>query len=271
MTHAPIQEPITEAPTEISALRLDNDRRVVRAMFITLIVVVTLLVVMDIVVVRGGWLARAPLLAVRLLMAAVLTYGVFGVMRARTPRTFEQRLLATTFAAVLIELAIRLLRPPENITPVWLEIVLVLGCYAIMPGRPALQAIVAGTLTVGTSVILVSYNTGIAAADRIGIILTLVIANAVGVVASRERMARQRREEQAWRNERDAKLELQRAHSEIRVLKGLLPTCAHCRRVRTETGAWQQMERYVAEHSEAQFSHGFCPDCIAEHYPELTA
>src|SRR6185437_9006794 len=116
MTDAPIQEPITETPTGISALRLDNDRRVVRAMFTTLIVVVTVLVAMDIVVVRGGWLARAPLLAVRMLMAAVLAYGVFGVMRANTPRAFEQRLLATTFAAVLIELAIRLLRPPENIT-----------------------------------------------------------------------------------------------------------------------------------------------------------
>ncbi len=267
---APLFEPITETPTEISAFRLENDRRVVRTIFITLLTVTTLLVVMDVITVRGGWLARTPLLAIRLLMGAVLLYGVFGIMRARTPRAFEHRLLVTTGAAVLIELALRLLRPPENITPVWLEIVLVLGCYAILPNRPLFQAIVAVTLSVGTSLILIFYNTGVSAADRVGIILTLAIANAVGIVASRERVSRQAREEQAWRNERDAKLELQRAHSEIRILRGLLPTCAHCRRVRTETGEWQQMERFVAAHSEAQFSHGFCPDCMAEHYPDIT-
>ena len=266
---APLLEPVTETPTEISAFRLANDRRVVRAVFITLLAVVSILVVMDVITVRGGWLARTPLLAIRALMGGVLLYGVFGIMRAKTPLAFEHRLLVTTFAAALIELALRLLRPPENITPVWLEIVLVLGCYAIVPQRPVFQAIVAVTLSVGTSVILVVYNTGVSAADRVGIILTLAIANAVGIIASRERVSRQIREEQAWRNERDAKLELQRAHSEIRILKGLLPTCAHCRRVRAENGDWQQMERFVAEHSEAQFSHGFCPDCMAEHYPEL--
>ncbi len=264
---APLLEPVTETPTEISEFRLDNDRRVTSTIFITLIVVVSMLVLMDVLVVRGGWIARLPLLGIRALMGAVLIYGAFGVMRAKTARRFEHRLLVTTGAAVLVELALRLLRPPENITPVWLEIVLVLGCYAILPNRPMFQAIVALTLSIGTSLILVFYNTGVSVADRTGIILTLAIANAVGIVASRERVARQRREERAWRNERDAKLALQQAHSEIRILRGLLPTCAHCRRVRAETGEWQEMERFVSEHSEAQFSHGFCPQCITEHYP----
>lgn len=266
---SPLLEPVTETPTEISAFRLHNDRRVVRAIFITLLVVVLLLVTMDIAVVRDGWLVRLPLLGARALMLGVILYGIFGLVRTKTPRAFEHRLLVTTGAAVLVELALRLLRPPENITPVWLEIVIVLGCYAIVPNRPSFQAIVAVTLSVGTSLILVFYNTGISAVDRAGIILTLGIANVVGYVASRERVARQLREEQAWRNERDAKLELQRAHSEIRILRGMLPTCAHCRRVRTETGDWQAMERFVAEHSEAQFSHGFCPECLAEHYPDI--
>jgi hypothetical protein len=266
---SPLFEPVTETPTEISAFRLDNDRRVVRAILVTLLVVITLLVTMDAIVVRGNWIARLPLLGIRALMLAVIYYGIFRIMRAKTPRAFEHSLLITTGAGVLIELALRLLRPRDNISPVWLEIVLVLGCYAILPNRPAFQAIVAMTLSVGTSLILVFYNVGISAADRVGIILTLVIANVVGIVASRERVARQRREERAWRNERDAKLELQRAHSEIRILRGLLPTCAHCRRVRTETGEWQAMERFVSEHSEAQFSHGFCPECLAQHYPDL--
>jgi hypothetical protein len=202
-------------------------------------------------------------------MLAVLAYGAFGVARAKTTRAFELRLLLTTGAAVLVELALRLVRPAANMTAVWIEIVVIVACYTILPNRPAFQAIVAMTLTVGSSLILVFYNAGVPAPERAGIILTLLIANAVGLVASRERMARQGREEDAWRHERDAKLELQRAHSEIRILRGLLPVCAHCRKVRTETGTWENMERFVAEHSEAQFSHGFCPDCIAQHYPEV--
>jgi uncharacterized membrane protein YiaA len=264
---APLLEPLTETPTEISALRLDNDRRMTRAIFVTLLVTVSVLVVADLIFVSGGWAARTPVLLIRALMASVLLFGLFGVVRAKKRKAFEHRLFVTTAAAVLIELVLRLLRPPESITPVWLEIVLVLGCYAILPNRPLFQAIVAMTLTVGTSVILIGYNTGVSTADRVGIILTLVIANAVGIVASRERVARQRIEEEGWRRERDAHLALQRAHSEIRVLRGMLPVCAHCHRIRTEDGAWQEMERYVAEHSEAQFSHGFCPSCMAEHYP----
>ncbi len=267
---APLLEPVTETPTEISAFRLDNDRRVTRAMFLTLMASVAFLVVMDVIAVPGGWGARLPLLGVRALMMAVLVYGLVRVIRAKTLRAFEQGLLVATGSAVLIELALRLLRPPENISPVWLEIVLVIGCYAIVPNRPAYQAIVAMTLSVGTSLILVFYNVGVTTADRVGIILTLAIANVVGIVASRERVSRQSREEGAWRRERDARVELQRAQSEIRVLRGLLPVCSHCRKIRTEAGAWQPMERFVAEHSEAQFSHGFCPDCLAEHYPEVT-
>jgi hypothetical protein len=267
---AAVPEPITETPTDISAFRLDNDRRVTRMIFIALMASVAVLIVMDVIAVPGGWGARLPLLGIRALMMAVLGWGLVSVVRARNPRRFEQRLLVATGAAVLIELALRLLRPRDNISPVWLEIVLVLGCYAILPNRPVYQAIVAMTLSVGTSLILVFYNVGVSAADRTGIIVTLAIANVVGIVASRERVARQRREENAWRSERDARMELERAHSEIRILRGLLPVCAHCRRIRTETGVWQPMEVFVSEHSEAQFSHGFCPDCMAYHYPDLT-
>ncbi len=56
--------------------------------------------------------------------------------------------------------------------------------------------------------------------------------------------------------------ELQRALSEVRTLKGLLPICAWCKRIRTEDGEWTQLESYITAHSDANFSHGVCPDCI---------
>ncbi|MBN1578945.1 MAG: response regulator [Chitinispirillaceae bacterium] len=64
-------------------------------------------------------------------------------------------------------------------------------------------------------------------------------------------------------------LELKRAREEIKTLRGLLPTCAWCRRIRNEAGEWESIEKYVQEHTEADFSHGMCPDCLEEKFPAL--
>ena len=48
----------------------------------------------------------------------------------------------------------------------------------------------------------------------------------------------------------------------IRKLKGLLPICAWCKKVRNDQGYWQQVEKYVEENSEASFTHGICPECM---------
>lgn len=64
-------------------------------------------------------------------------------------------------------------------------------------------------------------------------------------------------------------LELKRAREEIKTLRGLLPTCAWCRRIRNETGEWESIEKYVQEHTEADFSHGMCPDCLEEKFPAV--
>jgi PleD family two-component response regulator len=63
-------------------------------------------------------------------------------------------------------------------------------------------------------------------------------------------------------------LQLQEALSQVKVLKGLLPICAHCKAIRDCQGDWRQLESYISEHSEAKFSHGLCPMCLKELYPE---
>jgi hypothetical protein len=54
----------------------------------------------------------------------------------------------------------------------------------------------------------------------------------------------------------------------VRVLEGILPICASCKRIRTEKGEYAQIEKYITEHSEASFSHGLCPECAKKLYPE---
>jgi phosphoserine phosphatase RsbU/P len=55
--------------------------------------------------------------------------------------------------------------------------------------------------------------------------------------------------------------ELEAALADVKHLSGLLPICAYCKKIRNDQNYWQQVEIYVSEHSEAQFSHGICPDC----------
>lgn len=55
---------------------------------------------------------------------------------------------------------------------------------------------------------------------------------------------------------------------EIRILRGIIPICSACKKVRDDQGAWKQIESYIRDHSEAQFSHGICPDCAHRLYPD---
>jgi CheY-like chemotaxis protein len=65
--------------------------------------------------------------------------------------------------------------------------------------------------------------------------------------------------------------ELEEAMTRVKLLSGLLPVCASCKNIRNEMGHWQKIEAYISEHSEAEFSHGVCPECTHKLYPEVAA
>ncbi len=81
----------------------------------------------------------------------------------------------------------------------------------------------------------------------------------------REIQARKRIEE-----ERNTLItDLQMALSEVKTLQGFLPICSNCRKIRSDSGYWQQIESYIQDHTDAQFSHGICPDCLHQLYPDM--
>jgi len=65
--------------------------------------------------------------------------------------------------------------------------------------------------------------------------------------------------------------DLQRALGEIRTLTGMLPICSNCKKIRDDQGYWRAVEHFIEEHSQAEFSHGICPECLQKLYPELAA
>lgn len=63
--------------------------------------------------------------------------------------------------------------------------------------------------------------------------------------------------------------QLQLSLAKIQTLSGLLPICASCKKIRDDKGYWNQLERYIQDHSHVEFTHGICPECMLKLYPEL--
>jgi len=65
-------------------------------------------------------------------------------------------------------------------------------------------------------------------------------------------------------------IELKEALDKIKTLSGLIPICAGCKKIRDDKGYWNQLEQYLEEHSDAEFSHGLCPECFHRYFPDAT-
>ena len=90
--------------------------------------------------------------------------------------------------------------------------------------------------------------------------------NIVGRMASFVDISR-RKQTEAERE--DLVFELQRALAKIKTLRGLVPICASCKKIRDDKGYWHQLEVYIHNHTDAEFSHSLCPDCVELLYPDL--
>lgn len=105
--------------------------------------------------------------------------------------------------------------------------------------------------------------------ERIQVSLTVSpirdeVGNIVGAsAAARDITERKRAEEERERLVTD----LQAALAKVKLLSGFLPICAACKKIRNDQGYWEQVEIYIRDHSEAEFSHAICPDCFRELYP----
>ena len=76
---------------------------------------------------------------------------------------------------------------------------------------------------------------------------------------------------QLLKQDKELKESVDAALKKIKVLGGLIPICANCKKIRDDKGYWDQLESYIQTHSEAQFTHGICPDCAQKLFPDLSS
>ncbi|MGH7973782.1 MAG: PAS domain-containing protein, partial [Limisphaerales bacterium] len=96
------------------------------------------------------------------------------------------------------------------------------------------------------------------------------VRDTLGNIVGASTIARDVTERRKTEREREQLvIQLQAALAEVKTLSGLLPICAHCKKIRDDQGYWSQIELYVRQHSNANFTHSICPDCSRTFYPEL--
>jgi PAS domain-containing protein len=101
-------------------------------------------------------------------------------------------------------------------------------------------------------------------------VTTSPLRNATGEIISGIMVIRNIDQRKKMERERESLIsDLNEALVNIKTLRGLIPTCASCKKIKNSKGNWEQMEFYIQKHSEAVFSHGICPECIKKLYPDI--
>ncbi len=101
-------------------------------------------------------------------------------------------------------------------------------------------------------------------AESVALIVSLLfLAGILYVTRMIESEVRNRREKERLI------VDLRNALAEIKTLKGIVPICSSCKKIRDDRGYWSRLEEYLSEHSDAEVSHGICPECAGKLYPDI--
>lgn len=202
-------------------------------------------------------------------VAIVLVAAVYSIAlgRIRDVRVMDAFSLLMMIAVVFSSLWANAYRPKDFYTHVGADVVILIGIYLVIPIAQSLRLGGAAAYSCGLAYLYFVYKTPPDAMTETSAAVSLVIANLMGFLICFRHAYVQRSQFTAYKNERAARQALEEARSEIRSLSGLIPICANCKSVRNDEGFWEQVESYVRDRSEAEFSHSLCPKCAELYEP----
>jgi len=209
--------------------------------------------------------AGAPTFLILIVPRSVIllssTALVLRLRYAITPLLFDRWLVAWFSLNLLMELYVHSTRVASETAVA--GILFVFALTLLVPMRFSYQA---GTATVATLAFMgLIIGKKLEPSSLAFILITLMLALAIGLVCSRRLHRARRQSFAAHLLERETGVLLEAALAQT--LEGILPICAACKKICEKDGAWVSIEEYVSDHSAARFSHGMCPDCMARFYP----
>lgn len=245
--------------------RLDSDRTQLRLVSIIVVMAELAFVFNDLRVAAPESTKWFVLMAIRFTLVGItLGYGL-TVPRIRSARALDAMTMFIILAITVLSLGVDAARPKDFFAHVGADIVILFGIYFVIPLSQSLRIGSAAAYTLALFTLYFGYKELPNALTGTSVFVSVSIANLLGALIS-FRVARiQRAEYTALRNEQAARQAHEEALANIRSLSGLIPICAGCKKVRNDEGFWEQVENYIRDRSEADFSHSLCPVCAEEY------
>jgi hypothetical protein len=198
------------------------------------------------------------LLWARLAQVAFSAGLIWASRAGLSPTARDRGLLVWAIAGNVLTWAIGLTRPDVYFMGyIFTTLFLLLLLYFVAPLPASYQTAAALLALVGNGYLLFGLHADLEPALIRSVVLSYLATCLIGTTVSRS-LHHLKREQFA-------------ALAEVKTLQGILPICSHCKNVRNDEGYWQDVTVYVREHSEAEFSHGICPDCAEAHFGDVLA
>jgi hypothetical protein len=251
----------------IDNLRLENDRRLVSALLALSVLPFIWFIGLDLVVHADDWPRIQGPMASRALTLAVPTLGLMAIRRVRTRAAYSRVVLGIALAVAVMLLSLNLQQPYGSALPLRTPLMVLIVMYGALPNSFYRQVAAPLVFSAGNILERLYWLTDSGRGDLASDVAILLFVNLVGVTMVHRRLALEREVSVSWGREHLARDDAERALKELRTLRGIIRICSYCRKIHNEAGAWQQIEAYVRDHSHAEFSHGICPECVTEHFP----
>jgi len=213
--------------------------------------------------------------ALRVLVSAILVASALHIKRATTIFIGYYLLAVINQAAAgLLLIWVGYINELTFIHNVFHVLLATLVFYLFFNNRFS-YILAAGILYPLAFIILTASISDVAGLNIVRFFLYFLLANGLGVTMLSALNRGRRGDYLRHLEERRLNLELnatvtqlREAQHEVKTLQGLLPICCNCKKIRDDDGLWNQVEAYISENSEASFSHGICPDCLKDLYPD---
>lgn len=237
----------------LEELRLDSDRRLASRGLALMLVPSLWFIRTDFLLYGHDWAKLKQRLLLRAVLILVPAIGYVLIRAGKTRDEYSRAVFWSAIVIAAVTLGLNMMRPAGSGMPLRSPLLILCILYLAMPDTPVRQLVAPLGLSAGLVALRATSLQG-GGIDVGGDVITIVALNALGVLTVLRRV----RLEAATSD----------VIGELRTLRGIIPICSHCRKLRSEVGDWQMIERYFQDHSDALFSHGICPDCLKEHYPE---
>lgn len=247
----PAQGLVKDVTAALDGRRIESQRKLAGAGLALLLVPSLWFIRTDFELYGHDWVRLRQRLLLRAILIVVPLAGVLVMRAVRTRADYSRAVFWLGLVIAAVTLGLNLMRPTGSGLPLRSPLLVLAILYFAMPDEPRRQFVAPLGLSAGLVAMRLTFLYG-GGIDVGGDVVAIVVLNAIGILAVMRRVRLEAVTDDVV--------------GELRALRGIIPICSHCRKVRSEVGDWQQLERYVHERSEAMFSHGICPDCLKEHY-----